>query len=533
VIPIKPRFPVESLPDELSYNSFPILMYFLSFLLLFGIWRHHTLLFDRLEFHDETVLWLNLVLLLLVTFVPYPLTILGDFPNDHDAMLLCVVTFVLVALVQTVLVAYTGQRDAILAAAWQNQGRAKDDPVLKMYRRMHDLAIAIRVNTTWVLFLVAFFVGLIFPAAGLATLLVLIVISPFTVGPIERKVFGLAPITRFLAAEVAMDRVLGFSDGVFSISMTLVVLDITGKDRLKQESLQDANGTATSTLGEVLAYQGDKYTAYAVSFSLIALIWTVNNSVLGNLRNLGGVHMGLLSVSLSAVGFTPFLSSLLTEYAGKAHDSGMAVAFVSMISLTCSVLQLGLWEYSCRRNQHRHLALRARESATLRRAVSVKAAVLPVCLAVPLVVGLISDDGSFATFCGSLCVAVLAVLAHSVYYQYEMVDSVSLLHASADADTTDVDDQSDGNGRGLGGSHGGGVGGVESATAGATDTRGVDTSTSLHVDDDDDNDDNDDDDDDDDDDDEDDDDDDLLRYTPRVFDSMHYEDDGRASSTDA
>lgn len=104
VIPIKLRFPVDSLYDELRYNGFPIVMYFSAFLLIFGIWRHHTLLFDRLILHDETVLWLNLLLLLITTFVPYPLTILGDFPMESDAMLLCVVTFVMVAAVQSILV---------------------------------------------------------------------------------------------------------------------------------------------------------------------------------------------------------------------------------------------------------------------------------------------------------------------------------------------------------------------------------------------------------------------------------------------
>lgn len=79
-------------------------MYFTAFLLVFGIWRQHTLLFDRLEVHDESVLWLNLLLLLITTFAPYPLTILGDFPANSDAMLLCVVTFFLIAAVQCTLV---------------------------------------------------------------------------------------------------------------------------------------------------------------------------------------------------------------------------------------------------------------------------------------------------------------------------------------------------------------------------------------------------------------------------------------------
>jgi hypothetical protein len=153
---------------------------------------------------------------------------------------------------------YTGRRELILGEAWRKQ-RHTHNPLMQRYRLKHDLAIQIRINATWIMFGLAYLIGLGNAGVGVGTLLVAVVVTPTLIGQVEQRVLGLAPITRFLAAEVAMDRVLCFSDGVYSIAMTLVVLDITGKDRLKQDSLTDGNGTATTTLHTVLVMQGAKY----------------------------------------------------------------------------------------------------------------------------------------------------------------------------------------------------------------------------------------------------------------------------------
>lgn len=161
---------------------------------------------------------------------------------------------------------YTGRRDLILGEAWRKQ-RHVDNPLMTRYRLKHDLAIQMRINANWLCFGLAYVVGLGSPLGGIATLLVAILLTPAALGQIEKRVFGLAPITRFLAAEVAMDRVLCFSDGVYSIAMTLVVLDITGKDRLKAVSLEGSNGTGGDTLHHVLAMQGSKYLSWVLPHS--------------------------------------------------------------------------------------------------------------------------------------------------------------------------------------------------------------------------------------------------------------------------
>jgi len=57
-----------------------ILSYLLSFLVVGVYWSIHHSAFGRLRRIDGTVLFLNLMLLLLVTFMPFPTILMGEYP---------------------------------------------------------------------------------------------------------------------------------------------------------------------------------------------------------------------------------------------------------------------------------------------------------------------------------------------------------------------------------------------------------------------------------------------------------------------
>src|SRR5207247_157043 len=62
--------------------------YVLSFFVIGRFWIAHHLAFRYIERFDGILLWLNLVLLMMVAFLPFPTSVLGDFGNVPEAALL-------------------------------------------------------------------------------------------------------------------------------------------------------------------------------------------------------------------------------------------------------------------------------------------------------------------------------------------------------------------------------------------------------------------------------------------------------------
>jgi uncharacterized membrane protein len=55
--------------------------YVLSFLVVGNYWALHRRVFVHIEYHDRGLVWLNLLFLLLVAFVPYGTSVFSTYPN--------------------------------------------------------------------------------------------------------------------------------------------------------------------------------------------------------------------------------------------------------------------------------------------------------------------------------------------------------------------------------------------------------------------------------------------------------------------
>jgi uncharacterized membrane protein len=62
--------------------------YVVSFLVIGRFWIAHHLAFRYIARYDGTLLWLNLILLMMVAFLPFPTSVLGDFGNVPEAAML-------------------------------------------------------------------------------------------------------------------------------------------------------------------------------------------------------------------------------------------------------------------------------------------------------------------------------------------------------------------------------------------------------------------------------------------------------------
>jgi uncharacterized membrane protein len=121
-------------------------------------------------------------------------------------------------------------------------------------------------------------------------------------------------------------RLEAFSDGVFAIAITLLVLELSIGDE----------GTA---LERVLA-AWPAYLAYLVSFLTIGAAWLAHTAITHRLARADGTLLRLNLLLLLFISVLPFPTRLVTE--GMAEDSGERV-FVTMYGLILMAIRIMLF----------------------------------------------------------------------------------------------------------------------------------------------------------------------------------------------
>jgi uncharacterized membrane protein len=124
-----------------------------------------------------------------------------------------------------------------------------------------------------------------------------------------------------------LDRIVFFSDAVFAIAITILVLDIRVPDGLSPSALP----------AQVLAL-GPKYLSYAISFLVLAVYWQAHHRVFRPIRRYDGTLVWLNFLFLMAVAFLPFPTSLLGEYGGQRISVAVYAVNAAAASLLLSAI---------------------------------------------------------------------------------------------------------------------------------------------------------------------------------------------------
>jgi uncharacterized membrane protein len=127
--------------------------------------------------------------------------------------------------------------------------------------------------------------------------------------------------------EVEFSRIVAFSDGVFSIAITLLVLELQLPDTLKN----------TAEVWHSLGDQHEKFLAYAISFAVIARFWLVHHSFFSEVKAFNSRLIGLNMLYLAFIVLIPFSSQVLGEYGGT-----LPAVVVYSVNLAAVVL-IGQW----------------------------------------------------------------------------------------------------------------------------------------------------------------------------------------------
>ncbi len=152
-------------------------------------------------------------------------------------------------------------------------------------------------------------------------------------------------------------RLEAFSDGVFAIAITLLVLDLTVP-----------KGQPQGGLWAALGREWPSYFAYLVSFLVIGIMWVNHHTVFEKVRQ---VDRPVLFANLALLLFTsviPFPTRLAAEYLTSPADARIAMAVYSAVMVACAMAYNSLWLLITRDAGilHPHLD-RAGERAAIRR----------------------------------------------------------------------------------------------------------------------------------------------------------------------
>ena len=137
-----------------------------------------------------------------------------------------------------------------------------------------------------------------------------------------------------------LDRVVNFSDGVFAISATLLVLSISVPHNLKGPGLDDKLWDAYSdALPHVLTY--------ALSFFVIGRTWLAHHRMFKIVRRIDARFVALNLVVLAFVAVLPFPTEVFGEYPSSRPA---LIVYAGAISAS-GFASAALWWYAMRNNR--------------------------------------------------------------------------------------------------------------------------------------------------------------------------------------
>ncbi|XP_029401206.1 endosomal/lysosomal potassium channel TMEM175 isoform X2 [Mus pahari] len=289
-----------------------IAVYLMTFLIITVAWTAHTRLFQVVGKIDDTLALLNLACMMTITLLPYTAMIVGyafHFPHLLNPQIQC-----------------STHRDL---------------------SRRHILHLVLRGPA--LCFVAAVFSLFFFPLSYLLMVTVIFLphISKATtwckdkfMGHRESPAHNVEPFSIDLHAPLSKERVEAFSDGVYAIVATLLILDIC------EDNVPDPKDVQAKFSGSLVAALGayrPQFLAYFGSFATVGLLWFAHHSLFLHVRK-ATQTMGLLNIlSLAFVGGLPLAYQQTSAFARQPHDELERVRVSCVIIFFASIFQFAIW----------------------------------------------------------------------------------------------------------------------------------------------------------------------------------------------
>jgi uncharacterized membrane protein len=132
-------------------------------------------------------------------------------------------------------------------------------------------------------------------------------------------------------------RVEAFSDGVFAIAITLLVLEIHVPEIEGGQSLWSALGDGWPS-----------YFAYVVGFLIIGVMWLNHHTTFGYIARVDRAQLLLNLLLLMTIVAVPWPVELVARYLDRGSQASVAVAVLGLLMTAMSIAYTLFWQYATR-----------------------------------------------------------------------------------------------------------------------------------------------------------------------------------------
>lgn len=143
------------------------------------------------------------------------------------------------------------------------------------------------------------------------------------------------PISHDTRKEFQLDRMILFSDAVFAIAITLLIIEIKIPEITRPITEQKLTDALISVL--------PKFIGFIVSFFLIGLYWTIHHSIFGYVINYTSKLLWINLLFLFGIVLMPFSTSFFSEYFLELKKTPVIVYTINICFL--GVMNYFLWRY--------------------------------------------------------------------------------------------------------------------------------------------------------------------------------------------
>ena len=325
----------ESLRQQIIQETPFYTVYHFTFLHISIVWLNHSRVFSVIERVDDVLIWMNLVLLYIVSFVPLTFGVLGEFNDTYAGIVIPSLQIIATNTIMAVIVWYVFRKRRFLPHDMSAQ--------MAEYTR-RAMYIKLLLPPVFAILAIAFGKANLLTAQIFFYSSIFVVFMPKFVAYLmykkcNNRVSSL--VVQALSVTVSKERVEFFTDGVYSIIATLVILDITTIGIPSQEVVDSKyNGD----LLEALLNKKVKYSNYFATFLLISLLWFVHHSIFNFIKQLNPLMFVAHQCSLSFVGVVPAAIELFAAFfnSSNADDEVTTMQIVAISIMIVGLLQFVL-----------------------------------------------------------------------------------------------------------------------------------------------------------------------------------------------
>ncbi|CAH1245941.1 TMEM175 [Branchiostoma lanceolatum] len=333
----------KNLREVIFYQLLPkIFIYILSFFVVAISWSAHVWLFQIVQHADDVTTLLNLLIMMIITFLPFTFTLMGTFPDFVLAIVLFCVCIIVLSLAQALVVLHVFRNPQIMEESIKNsENKTAVRNALLLRALMNAILCTFAAVFSPASFVVSYaFLVMILFSPNIAVQLSKL-ISKFSSGSVQMSQ-EVIQRGKSYEMEVNKERVECYSDGVFAIVATLIILDICEKDIPSRAELKYKY---KNDLVAALDHDSSVFLAYFGTFATVGLLWYIHHSLYHHLKRTSRLMAMFNNFSLAMIGGMPLAFKLTSMYDDTDfyNNERVAIQLSCVIMFLASISQLAIF----------------------------------------------------------------------------------------------------------------------------------------------------------------------------------------------